>query len=1005
MDTAEIKELIANARHYYEIACRVEAITGYIPGVILQQAERRPDDEPMIEILGCLEGTVEHSVELAGKHHLIAAPWWQYPYGWLLLGKVAQLPRSLLVDLVRAQELARGLPGVIKEADVQTERGLWGLVKRLVDPEKEERTARAQEFLRTRLGAPAVGALYQRVADHLPELEAAVEREKAGLEFNPESLGSPYHEIGEEIISRSLYSHLVEDGTIGAADALPAENSEVAFVDREKLWQLMPALQSVENHPDSLPNLRLEAQDALTQLRGERAEIILRQLPVELLKEVTADRIRTQGLETIGVFSAQDVLDASAQRLAQVSGIGLKTARRLRAAAYTMRNEALGHGTRAHSLLTQAQQQAQETEGGDEGLPTKDMQRALEAARIQSSSSIAIGAEPTQAAVSLIGVLGRYAPYEEEDEPYRQRRTRITDTFIPLIKQLSEADAVGKGPYNLHPYRDARPSGDITPFNTPECAIVGPHAHAYCEQLEDDMRWAIANPTLLDPAASEGLGREKGKITLNYELGKWEDYLERPAYYQGLLSQLLSYDNARGVEAHLSEEILEAIRNTPLDRSLLHDLSLRGYQSFAARYGIVQRKVLIGDEMGLGKTVEAIAIAAHLHATGSKSFRTLVICPASVLINWAREIENFSYLRVHRAHGSNKEAAVQDWKKQGGVCICTFEGSRVLELGEPDLVIIDEAHYIKNPDAKRSQAAEMLIESADYAVLMTGTPLENRLEEFNTLLSYLNPGILPWDPESLTSEEYRRLIAPVYLRRTQNDVLDELPAMQFSQDFVELNEEEYRLYKTAVAEANWMGMRQACLGVGSGGVSSKMERLVEIVESAQVEDRKVLVFSYFLGALELAAFAVPDELLVGTISGKVNPKDRQRMVDELGNAPAGAVLLSQITAGGVGLNIQAASVVVILEPQITPSKEAQAIARARRMGQLHTVDVHYLVAENTVDERIIEILDTKRRLFADYAQVSIMATADDAVDISEVSLAAEVIAKERERLGYTNSHQ
>lgn len=999
MDAAELQGLLAAAKHHYDIGCRVAAITRFIPREFITQAIEQPDNEPMPQLLDHLHGSVDNTVELAEDHHLIAAPMWHYPHGWLLLSRIAQLPRWAIAELDHAHTLSIELPQLMREANVQPERGIWGLVKRLVDPQKEQRAANAQQLLWEFASDPDRYVLYQRVADRLPELESALAEENRFNGFNPLRLGYPYRDIGEGIIIRTLCKYLAEeaaeDPDLEEPKAITApEHQELAFLDVEKLWQLMPVLRRVENHPDSLPNLRAEAQTALNALRGERAEIILRQLPVEMLKEVTADRLRTQGLETIGVFSAQDVLDTDAQRLAHVNGIGEKTARRLRAAAYTMRNEALGGGTRAHTLLSEAQNQAhKEAEdsnpNGSEApnSPSKEMQRALEAARTQSTSQIAIGSDPTKAATTLVGVLGRYAPYEEEDEPYRERRTRLMDALIPLIRQLPQLGTQG---------------GD-NPFHTPECAIVGPNARKYCAQLEDDMRWAIANPQLLDPTATEGFGRNQGTITLNYQLGKWEDYLDRPAYYQGLLAKLLSHENTRGSEAHLSEEILEAIRNTPLDRSLLHDLSLRGYQSFGARYGIVQRKVLIGDEMGLGKTIEAIAIAAHLHATRSQDFRSLVICPASVLINWAREIENFSYLKVHRAHGPEKEAALKKWHKQGGVCICTFEGSRVLELGEPDLVIVDEAHYIKNPEAKRSQAAAGFIKTAQYAVLMTGTPLENRLEEFNTLLRYLNPEVVPQNPESITSDQYRRLIAPVYLRRTQQDVLDELPAMQFSQDFIELSEEEERIYRQTVEEGNWMGMRQACLGIGASGTSSKMTRLVEIVESARSEDRKVVVFSYFLGALELAAYAVPDELLVGTISGKVSPKDRQKMVDELGSAPAGAVLLSQITAGGVGLNIQAASVVVIMEPQLTPSKESQAIARSRRMGQLHTVDVHYLVAENTVDERIIEILNTKRQIFADYAQDSIMASADDAVDISELSLAAEVIAKERQRLGYTNS--
>jgi SNF2 family DNA or RNA helicase len=127
--------------------------------------------------------------------------------------------------------------------------------------------------------------------------------------------------------------------------------------------------------------------------------------------------------------------------------------------------------------------------------------------------------------------------------------------------------------------------------------------------------------------------------------------------------------------------------------------------------------------------------------------------------------------------------------------------------------------------------------------------------------------------------------------------------------------------------------------------------------------------------------------------------ERQRLVDRFSSAGKGAVLVAQVTAGGIGLNIQSASVVVICEPQLKPTTEAQAIARAHRMGQVHTVQVHRLLTEGSVDERIREILAEKRRLFDDFARDSVIAKqAPDAVDVSDAELARIVIAAERERL-------
>ena len=166
------------------------------------------------------------------------------------------------------------------------------------------------------------------------------------------------------------------------------------------------------------------------------------------------------------------------------------------------------------------------------------------------------------------------------------------------------------------------------------------------------------------------------------------------------------------------------------------------------------------------------------------------------------------------------------------------------------------------------------------------------------------------------------------------------------------------------------------------------------------------MFSYFRDVLETVTEAltgpdgVPGIPIVGPLTGDVSPTERQAMVDELTSASGPAVLVSQIQAGGVGLNIQAASVVIIAEPQLTPSMEEQAIARAHRMGQVRPVDVHRLLCEDSVDQRILELLADKREAFDEYARRSDMASATpDAVDTaSETELRRTIVAAERTRL-------
>jgi SNF2 family DNA or RNA helicase len=211
-----------------------------------------------------------------------------------------------------------------------------------------------------------------------------------------------------------------------------------------------------------------------------------------------------------------------------------------------------------------------------------------------------------------------------------------------------------------------------------------------------------------------------------------------------------------------------------------------------------------------------------------------------------------------------------------------------------------------------------------------------------------------------------------------------------------------RAYRKAVLEGNFMAMRRAAFDPGTVKGSPKLRRLVEIVSEAADGGRKVIVFSYFRDVLETVAEVlagrdgVPGIAVIGPLTGDISPADRQAMVDELTNVKGPAVLVSQIQAGGVGLNIQAASVVIIAEPQLTPSIEEQAIARAHRMGQVRPVDVHRLLCEDSVDQRILELLADKRDAFDEYARRSDMAKATP--DAVETELRHAIVAAERTRL-------
>ena len=467
----------------------------------------------------------------------------------------------------------------------------------------------------------------------------------------------------------------------------------------------------------------------------------------------------------------------------------------------------------------------------------------------------------------------------------------------------------------------------------------------------------------------------------------WRDYLADAASVNAVLSTVApgaEADDGEAARGFVSDELRRQITAVPLDTSLL-TATLRGYQMFGAQYAIHQERSILGDEMGLGKTVQALAAFAHLAASGQRRF--LVVCPASVQINWLNETAKHSRLTAHSLHGADRDRAGRRWLRDGGVAVTTFGTlGRLPEdvrSGEVSMLVVDEAHLVKNPDAARSQAVAAITRDAQRSMFLTGTPMENRVEEFRNLVGYLQPQIAARvnATDALAgARAFRRAVAPVYLRRNQEDVLAELPEKIEVEDWVRLSPDDEVAYVAAVGSRNLMAMRQAAY---LSQHSAKLERLVEIVGEAAADGMKVVVFSYFLNVLDVIGGALGPSV-TGVITGSVPPTLRQQIVDDFTRRHGHAVLLGQIEAGGVGINIQAASVVVLAEPQWKPSTEHQAVARAHRMGQVRTVQVHRLLAKGSVDDRMREIQENKTLLFDEYARKSDAKDADQrAVDTAE----------------------
>lgn len=457
----------------------------------------------------------------------------------------------------------------------------------------------------------------------------------------------------------------------------------------------------------------------------------------------------------------------------------------------------------------------------------------------------------------------------------------------------------------------------------------------------------------------------------------WKDFSSNSIRFFNILEDinpgiLGTDDTVYGLPEDLAREIMD---QEFFPKGLLCEL--RRYQQWGVKYVLHQERVLLGDEMGLGKTIQAIAAMVSLGNTGATHF--VVVCPASVLTNWCREIRKMSRLPVTKIHGGGRAAALRDWIKTGGVAVTTYETTGHFKLEEDfrfSMLVVDEAHYIKNPEAQRTRNVKRIGEHAQRLLFMTGTALENKVDEMIALIRILQPEVASavYGMEYLSSApQFREKVAPVYYRRRREDVLTELPELIESKEWCTLSKAEEAVYERAVLGKQYAQARRVSWNAEDLRDSSKANRMMELVEEAQSDGRKVIVFSFFLDTIGKVKKLLGSQCL-GPINGSVPPRQRQEIIDAFEKAPAGTVLAAQIQAGGTGLNIQCASVVILCEPQFKPSIENQAISRAYRMGQTRNVLVYRLLCDDTVDEKITDMLQSKQAIFDAFADESAVAT-------------------------------
>jgi SNF2 family DNA or RNA helicase len=432
----------------------------------------------------------------------------------------------------------------------------------------------------------------------------------------------------------------------------------------------------------------------------------------------------------------------------------------------------------------------------------------------------------------------------------------------------------------------------------------------------------------------------------------------------------------------------------------LRDYQVDGFRWLArlAHWGV---GACLADDMGLGKTLQSLAVILTRAAQGA----TLIIAPTSVCMNWMSEAEKFApTLNPIQFGGGNREQTLAQLQPLDLV-VCSYGLLQQDDVGEMlakiewQTIVLDEAQSIKNFATKRSQAAMNL--QGGFKLIVTGTPIENHLGELWNLFRFINPGLLgsldsfnqrfansiERDGERSSRHQLKKLIQPFILRRLKSQVLSELPSRTEITLQVELSKEEMAFYEALRQQAIFkltdndapagqkhlqvlaeiMKLRQACcnpklvttdIAIPSAKLQLFGEVLTELIENKH----KALVFSQFVGHLHLIRdYLDSQSIAYQYLDGSTSARDRKTRVDAF-QAGAGDVFLISLKAGGTGLNLTAADYVIHMDPWWNPAVEDQASDRTHRIGQQRPVTIYRLVAQNTIEEKIVDLHKSKRDL-------------------------------------------
>ncbi|MBD2692794.1 DEAD/DEAH box helicase [Anabaena catenula] len=468
------------------------------------------------------------------------------------------------------------------------------------------------------------------------------------------------------------------------------------------------------------------------------------------------------------------------------------------------------------------------------------------------------------------------------------------------------------------------------------------------------------------------------------------------------------------------QELIGALTNNQAIAPLPTPASFRGqlrpYQergaawlAFLERWGL---GACLADDMGLGKTIQFIAFLLHLQEENVLENPTLLVCPTSVMGNWEKEVKKFApTLKVFEYHGDKrpKGKAFTEIVQKHDLVITSYalipRDIKLFQSINWQIIVLDEAQNVKNSDAKQSQAIRLI--KTTFRIALTGTPVENRLQELWSILDFLNPGYLgnkqffqrrfamPIEKygDTASLSQLRSLVQPFILRRlkTDKDIIQDLPEKQEMTVFCGLSAEQGQLYQKLVDEslveiesaeglqrrgmilALLIKLKQICnhpaqylkLATLEKHNSAKLQRLEEMLEEVLAENDRALIFTQFAEWGKLLKPHLEKKLNreILFLYGSTTKKQREEMIDRFQHDPESPpIMILSLKAGGVGLNLTRANHVFHFDRWWNPAVENQATDRVFRIGQTRNVQVHKFVCTGTLEEKINDMIESKKQL-------------------------------------------